>query len=94
MEAFAWVVVKSKTGRIGRGRTATYFLPPQMVALIKQGKEFGEMGEIVFANANLKQEGGAISIMTGDIINRTTYYTEAVVLALIPFKNETLYFTH
>ncbi|MBQ0741266.1 DUF84 family protein, partial [Aquimarina celericrescens] len=37
------------------------------------------------------QKSGAVGILTGDIIDRTAYYTEAGILALIPFKNADLY---
>jgi len=91
MEAFAWAIVKSKDGMFGKGRTGTFFLPPKIAELIKQGKELGEADDIVFGRTNSKQENGAVGILTGDVIDRTKYYTEAVVLALIPFKNTALY---
>ncbi len=91
MEAFAWVVVKSKNGKIGKGRTGTFFLPPKVAELIEQGMELGEADDEVFKRENSKQKNGAIGILTGDIIDRTRYYTETIVLALIPFKNEELY---
>lgn len=91
MEAFAWVTVKGKNGKFGKGRTGTFFLPPKVAELIKQGKELGEADDIVFQRTNSKQVSGAIGILTGDVMTRTGYYIETVVLALIPFKNEELY---
>lgn len=91
MEAFAWVVIKSRNGGFGKGRTGTFFLPPQIAELIKQGKELGEADDIVFGRTNSKQENGAVGILTDNVVDRTKYYTEAIVLALIPFKNEKLY---
>jgi len=90
MEVFAWVFIKS-AGKYGKARTGTFFLPKQVVELIKEGKELGDADDIVFKRNNSKQENGAVGIMTGDVIDRTKYYTEAVVLALIPFKNVDLY---
>jgi inosine/xanthosine triphosphatase len=90
MEAFAWVVAKAD-GKYGKSRTATFFLPKQVVQLINEGKELGDADDIVFNRKNSKQESGAVGILTGDIIDRTNYYTEAVILALIPFKNIDLY---
>ena len=89
--AFAWVVVKSKDGRIGKGKTGSFFLPPRVTDLIKQGKELGEADDIVFGTSNSKQVNGAVGILTGDVLTRTTYYEPAVILALIPFKNQNLY---
>ncbi len=91
MESFAWVVVKAKGNGLGKGRTGTFFLPPRVAELIKAGKELGEADDIVFQRTNSKQENGAIGILTGNVIDRTTYYTDAVVIALIPFKNKELY---
>lgn len=91
MEAFAWVVVREDGDGFGKGRTGTFFLPPRIAELIKQGKELGEADDIVFQRTNSKQENGAIGILTGNAIDRAAYYTEAVVIALIPFKNPELY---
>ena len=91
IEAFAWVAIKSKSENLGKSRTGTFFLPPKIAALIKQGKELGEADDIVFGRTNSKKENGAVGILTDNAIDRTKYYTEAVVLALIPFKNEKLY---
>ncbi|NEV93351.1 non-canonical purine NTP phosphatase [Psychroflexus sp. YR1-1] len=90
MQAFAWVVIKSGE-QYGKSRTGTFFLPKQVVDLIREGKELGEADDLVFNRDNSKQKSGAVGILTGDLISRTSYYTEAVILALIPFKNETLY---
>lgn len=91
MEAFAWCAIKSKEGLLGKGRTGSYFLPPKIVELIQQGKELGEADDIVFGRINSKQENGAVGILTNNVIDRTTYYTGAAILALIPFTNKDLY---
>ena len=91
MEAFAWIVVKSKDGQIGRGRTAIFFLPPRVARLVKQGKELGEADDIVFGRTNSKQDNGAVGLLTDDVIHRQHYYTHALILALIPFKKKDLY---
>mgnify|MGYP001570346227 CR=1 FL=1 len=91
MGSFAWMVVKAKSGAFGKGRTSTFFLPPRVAELIKQGKELGEADDIVFGGTNTKQKNGAVGLLTGDAVTRTSYYTEALILSLIPFKNEHLY---
>jgi len=91
MEAFAWIVVRNKDGVIGKSRTGTFFLPPKMARLVNEGKELGDADDIVFGQANSKQKNGTVGNLTGDLVTRTSYYSEAVVLALIPFKNPTLY---
>ncbi|MEK7539864.1 MAG: inosine/xanthosine triphosphatase [Patescibacteria group bacterium] len=91
METFAWVVVKSNSGKIGQGKTGTFFLPERIAELVRQGKELGEADDIVFGRKNSKQENGAVGLLTQNVIHRTDFYVIAVILALIPFKNETLY---
>lgn len=91
MEAFAWIVVCSRDGLVGKGKTGVFFLPPQIADLIQQGKELGEADDIVFGRTNSKQAGGAVGLLTNGVIDRADYYSEAIVFALIPFKNPDLY---
>ena len=91
METFAWVVIKSKNGVVSQGRTASFYLPKEIVALVKKGIELGEADDIVFKRSNSKQSNGAVGILTGDVLTRADYYETAVILALIPFKNPGLY---
>ncbi len=90
MAAFAWIVVRSR-GTIGKGRTGTFFLPPAVVELIRQGKELGEADDIVFGRSNSKQDNGAVGLLTDNVIDRAQLYEHAMILALIPFRNEVLY---
>jgi inosine/xanthosine triphosphatase len=88
--AFAWVVVLSGE-QVGKGRTGLLFLPPQVAELVHQGKELGEADDIVFGRTNSKQENGAVGLLTGNVIDRAAFYEQAVILALIPFRNPELY---
>jgi inosine/xanthosine triphosphatase len=89
--AFAWIVVLSSE-RSGRSRTATFILPDEIAALVHQGMELGDADDHVFGRSNSKQANGSVGILTGDVIDRTDFYTEAVSLALIPFVNPRLTF--
>jgi inosine/xanthosine triphosphatase len=91
MEAFAWMVVKSKEGRIGKGRSASFFLPKNIVRLIKAGKDLSEADDLVFGRTNSKLTNGAVGILTDDVVTRTTYYESGMILALIPFRKPELY---
>jgi len=90
MEAFAWIVVQSKH-QIGKARTGAFFLPKKVQALIRQGKELGEADDLVFGDHNSKQKGGAVGLLTGNVIDRKGLYVPAVIMALIPFKNVEFY---
>jgi inosine/xanthosine triphosphatase len=90
MIASAWVVVWNSS-KVGRGKTASFTLPMKVAELIRDGKELGEADDIVFGRSNSKQANGAVGILTQDVIDRKALYEQAVVLALIPFKNPGLY---
>lgn len=90
MEAFAWIVALSLE-RCGKARTGAFYLPPQVVELVRQGVELGKADDLVFGRSNSKQGNGAIGLLTSDVIDRAAYYEHAVVMALIPFKNPELY---
>ena len=89
--AFAWIVVCTKN-HTGRGRSAAFFLPQSITELVRQGKELGDADDIVFQRNNSKQANGAIGILTGDAVDRTDLYEMAVIMALVPFRNQDLYF--
>ncbi len=88
--AFAWVVITDSI-RTGRGKTGAFILPRSIADLIQQGMELGEADDIIFNRSNSKQENGAIGLLTGDVIDRARLYEQAVIMALIPFKNPDLY---
>lgn len=88
--AFAWIAILADD-LTGIGRTGTFYLPPAVAELIRQGKELGEADDIVFKQNNSKQKNGAIGILTRDVIDRTQLYEQAVILALVAFKNPDLY---
>jgi len=90
MEAFAWVVVLSRT-TMGKARTGAFYLPQVLAELVRQGMELGAADDRVFGRSNSKQENGAIGLLTDDAIDRAGYYEQAVVMAFIPFKNPELY---
>ncbi len=89
-EAFAWVYIKSNH-KIGKARTAGFFLPKKIENLIDKGIELGDADDIVFGLKNSKKKNGAVGILTKNVTNRTKYYSEAVILALIPFVNNDLF---
>jgi inosine/xanthosine triphosphatase len=86
LEAFAWIVVQSREGLVGRSRTATFLLPERVAAHVRRGVELGEADDLVFDRTNSKQQNGAVGLFTDDVIDRKRYYEHAVILALIPFK--------
>jgi inosine/xanthosine triphosphatase len=91
MEAFAWIVVMSKEGKIGKARSASFVLPEKLAALINEGMELGDADDKVFGLQNSKQKSGTVGTLTKELLTRTDYYESTAILALIPFVNESLY---
>ncbi len=71
--------------------TGAFFLPPVVADLIRHGKELGEADDIAFHGSNSRQDNGAVGLLTDNVIDRVQSYEHALILALIPFKNEALY---
>lgn len=90
MEAFAWVVIIDGQQK-GEARTMSFQLPPQVAHLIEQGHELGHADDLVFQQTDTKRKGGAIGLLTDNLISRTNLYTPAVIAALIPFVRQDLY---
>jgi inosine/xanthosine triphosphatase len=90
MNAFAWVVVLDNA-RMGKGRSGAFILPPKVAELVRQGVELGEADDQIFLRNNSKQQNGAIGLLTDDAVDRVQLYVPAVIFALIPFKNPSLY---
>jgi len=86
--AFAWMAVMGPGSQIGEARTVTLPLPPAVKALVDQGLELGDANDRVFSTVNSKQQGGAFGLLTNGIYTREGVYTQALVIALVPFVNE------
>lgn len=92
IEAFAWMIVKSKKGEYGEARTGTFMLPTEIVRLMtEENMELGYASDVVFNETNSKQKQATIGLLTDSLITRTDYYVHATIMALIPFKNPELY---
>jgi len=90
MTAFAWVVLRSNE-RSGKARTGAFSLPPKVAELVRQGVELGKADDLVFRRTDSKRENGAIGLLTGNVVERADLYEQAVILALVGFRNPELY---
>ncbi len=88
----AWVVIQNKNNQWGEARTASFPIPHEVGRLIQSGVEMGHANDRVFGLDNSKHGLGMTGIVTDNAVNRTSYYTHAVTLALAPFKNADIYF--
>ena len=90
MSCFARVQALGRDGVTGLGQTAVFYLPREVADLVRAGMELGLADDRVFGRDNSKQANGAIGLLTGDLVDREAYYTHAVIMALVAFKNRDL----
>jgi inosine/xanthosine triphosphatase len=91
LEAFAWMVIMGTDGTVGKSRTSSFVLPHEVSLLVRSGLELGQADDQVFNQSHSKQKNGAVGLLTNDIIDRSEYYKQAVILALVPFLKPELY---
>ncbi|MGR5147669.1 inosine/xanthosine triphosphatase [Photobacterium alginatilyticum] len=87
---FAWMVIENAHQR-GESRSASLPLPPEALEKVHQGIELGDVMDEMFNQHNVKQQGGAIAMLTNHKLSRSTVYQQALILALIPFMNQELF---
>lgn len=92
MGASAWIVVISRMGVVGKGKAGIFFLPQEVTTLVNSGLELGHAMDEVFGTENSKHSNGATGLLTNNALQRSEYYKQAVLLALIPHKNTDLAF--
>jgi inosine/xanthosine triphosphatase len=85
---FAWMAIHGQDGKRGEARTVSLPLPPAVKKLVEQGMELGDANDRVFSTVNSKHKGGAFGLLTNGLYTREGVYTEALVIALVPFVNE------
>lgn len=83
---YAWIIIESHTKR-GESRSASLMLPPLVLEKLQQANELGDVMDDVFGTDNIKQKGGAISLLTHNQLTRSSVYHQALILALAPFIN-------
>ncbi|WP_414829026.1 inosine/xanthosine triphosphatase [Alteromonas sp. H39] len=73
------------------GRSANLPLPPSVFQALQEGKELGPEMDRLFNTHNIKQQVGAIGLLTHNRATRQSVYELAVTLALAPFNFPDLY---
>lgn len=93
LRSVVWcAILATGSDNFGEGEPGSYALPPEVGKLIiKEKMELGAADDLVFRRLNSKQGEGSIGILTHGALNRGPYYAQAVMLALIRFKNPELF---
>ncbi|GIL48163.1 hypothetical protein Vafri_4855 [Volvox africanus] len=95
LECFAWVCVRDPyTGAESTARTASFALPSALSDLMRdKGMELGDADDAVFRRVRGKQGSGTIGKLSNGVLDRTEYYVQATVCALLPYMQPQLYGT-
>lgn len=87
---FAYVVIANQQ-RQSVGRSANLPLPLVAWQALCQGEELGDVMDRLFDTRNIKQQGGAIGLLTNGCESRESAYRQALIMAMAPFLHPTLY---
>jgi non-canonical (house-cleaning) NTP pyrophosphatase len=87
---FAFVVIANKQ-QFSVGRSSNLPLPQPFYDALLAGKELGDVMDDAFNTVNIKQQGGAIGLLTNHLATRESTYVQALTLAMAPFLHPTLF---
>ncbi len=87
---FAYVVINHGSQQ-AVGRSCQLPLPRSVYQALQQGEELGNVMDRLFNTTNIKQQGGAIALLTQHQASRTSVYEQACILALAPLIHSNLY---
>lgn len=87
---FAYIVVAT-ANQVSVGRSALLPLPACIYRSLGAGEELGDVMDRLFNTKNIKQQGGAIGLLTKGHATRESIYTQALILAMAPLLNPELY---
>lgn len=76
----------------GYAKTASFQLPVLVSRLVLvDGMELGDADDRVFERVNSKQGSGTVGVLTHGLVDRSGYYTHAIMLALCPWLWPSMY---
>jgi inosine/xanthosine triphosphatase len=77
--------LQEESCQVSFAKTSTFRLPPAVAQLIvNQGLELGAADDAVFGRQNSKHGIGTVGLVTNHLITREQYYTQAIILELVP----------
>ncbi len=91
---FSWVVIKSNDGKIGKARSATFYMPDKIFKAMKEDRKLDDsdsLEETALHGGDNGHKHGTVGVLTDNLIDRVKYYVDPIILALIPFRNPELY---
>lgn len=84
-----WCVIADSEGNVYESPSPRVLLPPSFARAVRQGRELG--GYIAEQVGSVDKQGGAISLLTGGLLQRQAFYEQALLCALAPLLAPELY---
>ena len=78
--------------RVTLGVSAGFEYPPHVIEEVLRGNEVGEIMDQITGINNLGEKKGAVSILTRGLLDRTINTEQCVLMAMVPWMNERIYF--
>ena len=72
-------------------KTGSFILPVSLSDLIKKGMELGDADDKITGRKKSKHGTGTVGYLTNGMINRSSYYEHALILALVPWIRPDVY---
>lgn len=82
---FAWIIVLDRSGARGAARSATFAVPDELAAGVRDGSELGDALDAAYGLRRAKDGPGAVGVLTGGLVDRPELYRTAMLLALTPW---------
>ena len=82
----AWIVIRDAINQWSEARTSSFPIPHAVGRLIQSGVEMAHANDQIFGIENSKHGLGMTGIITGNVIDRTDYYTHAMLYQQYHYK--------
>lgn len=83
-----WVAIVDRNGRFGIGGAGRLPLPDPIAMRVLTGEELGPVLDELLDTHNIKQKGGAVGALTGELMLRSDAFALSVAYALGPFVTD------
>ncbi len=90
--AYGCMCIIHKSGKKSFGTSPHFELPKPVTKRLLKREELGHVMDEIMKTENSKVKGGAIGYFTNDVMDRKDLYLGGVIVALVPFLHEHLYF--
>jgi len=90
--AFGAICILDTHARRGFGASPLFELPDEIARELLAGAELGDVIDRISGDRHTKRKGGAIGYLTRGQVDRKSLYVQGIMVALVPFLNEKLFF--